>query len=152
MVHKSKNDQEEKKKEKKKELSDLFESSQEKKGEVAKEKVKLKHVEVQKQKMSPDAADLAKSLKEQMLTHDHFERLSNDEITVLETFMNRRLFLSRIAIIANQSRIPLGIEPFKKADLEKILENLMDKGYVESETMGDKEVYFLTERGKYRVQ
>ena len=95
---------------------------------------------------------MAKRLKEQVLTHDSFERLSNDEKTILESFMGKRLFLSRIAIITNQSRIPLGIEPFKKADLEEILNNLIAKGYVASEIVGNNRVYFLTERGKYRVQ
>ena len=80
------------------------------------------------------------------------EELSNDEITLLETFMGRRLFLSRIAIIANQSRIPLGIEPFKKADLEMLLNSLIRKGFVKSEIVRDEIVYILTEKGKERVQ
>ena len=66
--------------------------------------------------------------------------------------MGKRLFLERIAIIANQSRIPLGIPGFKKAELEKILEDLISKGYIQAQLVGDKNVYFLTERGKYRVQ
>ncbi|MHA2088567.1 MAG: hypothetical protein ACW972_09835, partial [Promethearchaeota archaeon] len=70
----------------------------------------------------------------------------------LETFMGKRLFLERIAIIANQSRIPLGIPGFKKAELEKILEDLISKQYIEAQLVGEKNVYFLTERGKYRVQ
>ncbi len=119
---------------------------------VAKDLVTLKHVEVKKQEMSPEARDLAQTLKERYLEHDQFERLSNDEITILETFMNKRLFLERIAIIANQSRIPLGIPGFKKAELEEILENLILKGYLESQMVGEKNVYFLTERGKYRIQ
>ena len=80
-----------------------------KKKTVAKDLVKLKHVEVKKQEVSPETRDLAQTLKERILEHDQFERLSNDEITILETFMGKRLFLDRIAIIANQSRIPLGI-------------------------------------------
>ncbi len=119
---------------------------------VAKDLVTLKHVEVKKQDISPEARDLAQTLKERYLEHDQFERLSNDEITILETFMNKRLFLERIAIIANQSRIPLGIPGFKKAELEEILENLISKGYIESQMVGEKNVYFLTERGKYRIQ
>ena len=119
---------------------------------VAKDLVTLKHVEVKKQEISQETRDLAQTLKEQYLEHDQFERLSNDEITILETFMGKRLFLERIAIIANQSRMPLGIPGFKKAELEKILEDLISKGYIEAELVGDKHVYFLTERGKYRVQ
>jgi len=71
---------------------------------------------------------------------------------VLESFTSKRMFLTRIAIIANQSRLPLGIEPFNKADLEKILDTLMSKGYLEVELVGGKNVYILTERGKYRLQ
>ncbi len=128
------------------------EKNEGKKKLVAKDLVTLKHVETQKQKISAETRDLAQSLKESYLEHDQFERLSNDEITILETFMGKRLFLERIAIIANQSRIPLGIPGFKRAELEKILDDLVSKGYLESEKVGDKPVYFLTERGKYRVQ
>ena len=119
---------------------------------VAKDLVRLKHVEVKKQEVSSETRDLAKALKESILEHDKFEELSNDEITILETFMGKRLFLERIAIIANQSRIPLGIPGFKKADLELILNNLISKDYIKAEMVGDKKVYILTERGKYRVQ
>ncbi|MFX0020925.1 MAG: hypothetical protein ACFE9S_01270 [Candidatus Hermodarchaeota archaeon] len=128
---------------------------EEKKGKkklVAKDLVTLTHVETHKQEISPETRNLAQALKESYLEHDQFERLSNDEITILETFMGKRLFLERIAIIANQSRIPLGIPGFKKAELEKILEDLVSKGYLESEMVGEKPVYYLTERGKYRVQ
>lgn len=119
---------------------------------VAKDLVQLKHVEVKKQELSPETRNLAQTLKERFIEHDQFERLSNDEITILETFMGKRLFLERIAIIANQSRIPLGIPGFKKSELEEILNHLISKGYIESEMVGDKCVYILTERGKYRVQ
>jgi hypothetical protein len=128
------------------------ESTEQKKAPVAKDLVKLKHVEVKKQELSPESRDLAQTLKERYLTQDQFERLTNDEITILETFMGKRLFLERIAIIVNQSRVPLGIPGFKKAELEEILEGLITKGYIEEEIVGDKPVYFLTERGKYRVQ
>ena len=123
-----------------------------KKKPVAKDLVTLKHVEIQKQKISPETRDLAQTLKESYIEHDQFERLTNDEITILETFMGKRLFLERIAIIVNQSRIPLGIPGFKKAELEELLEGLISKEYIEFDVVGDKNVYFLTERGKYRVQ
>ena len=119
---------------------------------VAKDLVTLKHVEVKKQEISPETRDLAQTLKESYIEHDQFERLTNDEITILETFMGKRLFLERIAIIVNQSRIPLGIPGFKKAEFEKILDDLISKGYLEFDVVGEKNVYFLTERGKYRVQ
>ncbi|MFX1409328.1 MAG: hypothetical protein ACFFA6_03180 [Promethearchaeota archaeon] len=126
--------------------------SKHKKQPVAKDLVKLKHVEVKKQEVSQETMDLAQALKEKYIEHDQFERLSNDEITILETIMDKRLFLTRIAIIANQSRLPLGIEPFKKVDLEKLLDGLISKGYINVEKVEDKLVYSLTERGKYRVQ
>jgi hypothetical protein len=130
----------------------IEEMAKDKKAPVAKDLVKLKHVDVKKQEVSQETLDLAKTLKDQYLKHDQFERLSNDELTILESFISGRMFLSRIAIVANQSRIPLGIDPFKKVDLEKILTSLIQKGYIESEKVGDQFVYFLTERGKYRLQ
>jgi len=107
---------------------------------------------VKKQEVSQETLNLAQTLRDQFIEHDQFEILSNDEITLLESFIGKRLFLTRIAIVVNQSRVPLGIEPLKKAELEKLLESLISKGYVKSEKVGDNEVYFLTERGNYRVQ
>lgn len=130
----------------------LEQVAQNKKSPVAKDLVQLKHVEVKKQEVSQETIELAKTLKDQILVHDQFERLSNDELTVLESFMSKRMFLTRIAIVVNQSRMQLGIEPFKKADLEKILKVLISKGYLETEQVGDNIVYILTERGKYRIQ
>ena len=130
----------------------LEQMAQSKKSPVAKDLVQLKHVEIKKQKISSETLDLANTLKEQLLEHDQFERLSNDELTILESFNNKRMLLPRIAIVANQSRIPLGIEPFKKVELEKILDTLIFKGYVEVEQVKSKNVYILTERGKYRIQ
>ena len=130
----------------------LEQMAQGKKQPVAKDMVTLKHVEVKKQEVSQETKDLAQTLKQQVLTHDQFEKLTNDEITVLESFMGKRLFLSRIAIIVNQSRIPLGIEGLKKAELEEILDNMIAKGYIQSEQVNDNTVYFLTERGEYRIQ
>ena len=143
----------------KKELGDkekirnyLEQMAQSKKSPVAKDLVQLKHVEVNKQKISTETLDLAITLKEQYLEHDQFERLSNDDLTILESFISKRMLLTRIAIVANQSRIPLGIEPFKKAELEKILDTLISKGYLEVEQVEGNNVYILTERGKYRIQ
>ena len=143
----------------KKELEDkekirnyLEQMAQSKKSPIAKDLVQLKHVEVKKQKISPETLDLANTLKEQYLEHDQFERLSNDELTILESFISKRMLLTRIAIVVNQSRIPLGIEPFKKAELEKILDTLIFKGYLEVEQVEGNKIYVLTERGKYRIQ
>ncbi|MEJ2277495.1 MAG: hypothetical protein P8Y70_07070 [Candidatus Lokiarchaeota archaeon] len=137
----------------KEKMSSLFRKAAENKDKrVAKEKVNLTHVETKKQEASQETIDLAKRLKEQVITHDSFEKLSNDELTIIESIMNKRMFLSRIAIISNQSRVPMGKEPFKKAELEEILSNLIAKGYIASEIVGNNRVYYLTERGKYRVQ
>jgi hypothetical protein len=130
----------------------LEEAAKHKKAPIAKDLVELTHVEIKKQQIPQETMDLATTLKERYLEHDHFERLSNDELTILESFMGKRLFLNRIAIVANQSRVPLGIPPFKKAELETILNKLMEKGYIQSEMVEGTPVYFLTERGKYRVQ
>ena len=119
---------------------------------AAKDLVKLKHVEVKKQEVSAETIDLAKSLKEQVLEHDKFEELSNNELTILEAFMGRRLLLTRIAIIVNQSRIPLGVPGLTKAELEAILDGLSRKGYINGEIVNENLVFWLTERGKYRVQ
>ena len=138
--------------EKEKIRSYIEQMAQSKKQPIAKELVQLKHVEVKKQELSQETLDLAKSLRDKYIEHDQFERLSNDELTILETFGGKRLFLNRIAIIANQSRIPLGIKPFKKLELEKILNSLIMKGYIEAEEVGNDTVFYLTERGKYRTQ
>lgn len=119
---------------------------------VAKDLVILSHVETKKQEVGEHVQDLSKVLKDRLLEHDQFEKLSNEELTILESIMDKRMFLRRIAIIANQSRIPLGIEPFKKDDLLKILNGLIKKGYVIKERIAENDVFYLTERGKYRIQ
>ena len=125
---------------------------EEKKKPVAKDLVELKHVEVKKQEISQETKELANVIKTQGLTQDQSNELSNDEITILESFIGKRLFLTRIAIVVNQSRIPLGIEPFKKAELEQLLENLINKGFIDFSIVEDKHVYFLTEKGKECIQ
>lgn len=119
---------------------------------VAKDLVILSHVETKKQEVGEHVQDLSKVLKDRLLEHDQFEKLSNEELTILESIMDKRMFLRRIAIITNQSRIPLGIEPFKKDDLLKILNGLIKKGYVIKERIAENDVFYLTERGKYRIQ
>lgn len=119
---------------------------------VAKDLVKLKHIEVQKKDVSQDIMDLANAMKEKGLDQDSKEKLTNDEITVLESFVGKRLFLRRIAIVVNQSRVPLGLEPFKKEDLEKLLDRLIHKEYIDFDVVNDERVYFLTEKGKEKIQ
>jgi hypothetical protein len=119
---------------------------------VAKDLVQLTHVEVKKQDLSKDTVELVEAMKEKGFDKDESDNLTNDEITILGSFMNKRLFLTRIAIIANQSRIPLGIEPFKKEDLERILDRLIHRELIDFEIVNNERVYFLTEKGKEVVQ
>jgi len=124
-----------------------------KKSPIAKEIVSLKHVETKKQKVSKETINLSQNLKAQIKSQENAEALSNDEITVLESFMEKsRLFLSRIAIIVNQSRVVLGNEGLKKAELEDILNSLINKGYLETQVVNENTVYILTESGKDRIQ
>ncbi len=125
--------------------------SEDEEKKYAKDQVKLKHIETKRQKLDEETINLAKKLKDKMITHDSFNKLSNDEITVIESIQDKRMFLSRIAIIVNQSRVPMGKEPFKKAKLEDILGDLISKGYVKSEIVVDKRVYYLSERGRERI-
>lgn len=129
-------------------------NQEEKEGEkkqTAKDKVKLKHIETKKQDVDDETVNLAKKIREKVITQDSFEKLSNNEITILESIQDKRMFLNRIAIIANQSRVPMGKEPFKKVELEDILSDLISKGYVTSEIVNERRVYYLTERAKERI-
>jgi hypothetical protein len=126
--------------------------SSSKKKSVAKDIVQLTHVDVKKREISKETVELADIIKQKGLDQNQIEDLTNDEITILESFENKRLFLSRIAIIANQSRIPLGIQPFMKEDLEKLLDRLIHREYLDFEIVNKERVYFLTEKGKQRLQ
>jgi len=133
----------------KEELADVFKKvAKNEKKVVAKDLVQLKHVETKKQEVSQETKELADALKQQ----EEEEKLSNDEITILESFIGKRLFLRRIAIVVNQSRIPLGIEPFKKEELEKLLDRLIHNGYIDFDIVNNERVYLLTEKGKELIQ
>ena len=125
---------------------------QDEKKPVAKDLVQLKHVEVKKQEISKETKELVEAIKTQVLKQDQSKELSNDEITILESFIGKRLFLTRIAIVINQSRIPLGIEPLKRQELETLLDRLIFKGYIDFTIIEDKRVYFLTEKGRELLQ
>ncbi len=127
-------------------------TTQDKKKIVAKDLVELKHVEVKKQEMSKETKNLADTLKKVGQMEGVSEELTNDEITILESFIGKRLFLRRIAIVVNQSRIPLGIEPFKKEELELLLDRLIHKKYIDFEIVNQERVYFLIEKGKEFIQ
>lgn len=139
--------------EKKEKVRSYFEEAAKgKEKKVAKDLVELKPVKTEKQKPSEETVNLAQALRDNVITHDSFEKLSNNEITIIESIQDKRMFLNRIAIIANQSRMPMGKEPFKKAELEEILDNLIAKGYVKTEIVGENRVYYLSEKGLYRIQ
>ena len=119
-------------------------TAQDKKKIVAKDLVELEHVEVKKQEVSQETKNLADILKQIGIEEGVSEELTNDEITILESFVGKRLFLRRIAIVINQSRIPLGIEPFKKEELELLLDRLIHKDYIDFDIVNEERVYFLT--------
>ncbi|MFX1275220.1 MAG: hypothetical protein ACFFAT_09290 [Promethearchaeota archaeon] len=122
------------------------------KAPVAKDLVTLKHVETKKQTVSQETKNLADAIKEIGAFEEKSDELTNDELTILESFEKKRLFLSRIAIIVNQSRVMIGMEGFKKAELEDILNNLIAKGYLDSQVVNENIVYILTEKGEERIQ
>lgn len=127
-------------------------TTQDKKKIVAKDLVELEHVEVKKQEMSQETKNLSDALKQVGQEEGVSEELTNDEITILESFVGKRLFLRRIAIVVNQSRIPLGIEPFKKEELELLLDRLIHKDYINFDIVNQERVYFLTDKGKEYIQ
>ena len=122
------------------------------KAPVAKDLVTLKHVETKKQTVSQETKNLASVLKDRGTLKEISDKLSNDELTILEAFEKKRLFLSRIAIIVNQSRVMMGMEGYKKAELETILNNLIAKGYLDSQVVNENMVYILTDKGEERIQ
>ena len=119
---------------------------------VAKDLVVLKHVETKKQEVSRETKELAKSLGVQLKIEESSDKLSNEELIVLEAFEKKRLFLPRIAIIVNQSRVMMGMEGLKKEELETYLNSLIKKGFLESETVNERIVYIITEKGRERIQ
>ena len=127
-------------------------TTQDKKKIVAKDLVELEHVEVKKQEMSQETMNLSDALKQIGQEEGVSEELTNDEMTILESFVGKRLFLRRIAIVVNQSRIPLGIEPFKKEELELLLDRLIHKNYIDFDVVNQERVYFLTDKGKEYIQ
>ena len=139
---------EEKEEKEEKKVSSSEKPDQKKKKIVAKELIELTHVETRKQEISQRTKQFAETLKQKESEKKPIEKLSNDEMTILQSFMEKRLFLNRIAIIINQSRIPLGKEPFKKAELEDLMNGLISKGLITSVMVNKEKVYILTEKGR----
>jgi len=130
----------------------IDEMAKDQKAPVAKDLVTLKHVETKKQAVSQETKNLASVLKDSGKLKETSDKLNNDELTILEAFEKKRLFMSRIAIIVNQSRVMMGMEGYKKAELEVILNNLIAKGYLDSQVVNENVVYILTDKGEERIQ
>ncbi len=130
----------------------IDEMAKDQKAPVAKDLVTLKHVETKKQAVSQETKNLASVLKDSGKLKETSDKLNNDELTILEAFEKKRLFMSRIAIIVNQSRVMMGMEGYKKAELEIILNNLIAKGYLDSQVVNENVVYILTDKGEERIQ
>ena len=130
----------------------IDEMAKDQKAPVAKDLVTLKHVETKKQAVSQETKNLANVLKDSGKLKETSDKLNNDELTILEAFEKKRLFMSRIAIIVNQSRVMMGMEGYKKAELEVILNNLIAKGYLDSQVVNENVVYILTDKGEEHIQ
>lgn len=130
------------------------EGGPEKDSRPARERVQLKHVERSKgSKQAPvELKTVLDSAQERQKVR---APLSNDELTLLSAIGKKRMFLSRIAIIVNQSRAPLGLPLLKEADFVGLLETLEKRGLVVSEhvkTEGrERVVYYLSEEGKDEI-
>ncbi|GAB4315359.1 MAG: hypothetical protein Kow0069_17190 [Promethearchaeota archaeon] len=121
---------------------------------VARDLVKLRHVETRKQEVA-----VAPELREQLELAEQKRRLesplSNEEVVVLSALEQRRMFLSRVAIVVNQGRVPLGLPPLGREELEGTLSRLVERGLVERQLVRsegqERWVYFLTEAGREQV-
>ena len=82
-------------------------------------------------------------------------KLTTDEQAIMTSFQKNRMLLDRIWIITNQSRIQMGMDGYKRGNLKKILDNLVDMGYLKYEAVHYEskfnDVYILTELGKEQV-
>ncbi len=118
---------------------------------VARDMVKLKHVETQVQKPTGLSAMLKEKAKQES---DAKEKLSDDAFAAISAILeSKRLFLQRILIVLNQSRVPLGKPPLKEAEVRDLMNELAKKDIVKmvsvtTEGLGPREVYSLTEKGK----
>ncbi len=119
--------------------------------EVARDIVKLKHVETQVQKPTGLSAMLKEKVKQES---DAKEKLSDDAFAAISSILeSKRLFLERILIVVNQSRVPLGKPPLKPAEVRDLMHELEKRNIVKiatvtTEGLGPREVYSLTDKGK----
>ncbi len=118
---------------------------------VARDLVKLKHVETQVQKPTGLSAMLKVKVKQES---DAKEKLSDDAFAAISAISDsKRLLFERILIVVNQTRVPLGKAPLKEAEVRDLMNELVKKDIVKvvtvtTEGLGPREVYSLTEKGK----
>jgi len=123
----------------------------EKDKKVARDLVKLKHVETQVQKATGLSAVLKEKSKQET---DAKEKLSEDAFAAISAISeSKRLFLQRIQIVVNQSRVPLAKPPLREAEFRELMTDLVKRDivnlqFVTTEGLGPREVYSLTEKGK----
>ncbi|MHA1474831.1 MAG: hypothetical protein ACTSRX_09785 [Promethearchaeota archaeon] len=123
---------------------------------IAKDFVNLTHVETKKQKVDYKGMVDILSQKEAYDEQQQFrKKLTTDEQAIMTSFQKKRMLLDRIWIITNQSRIQMGLDGYKRENLKKILDNLVDMGYLTYEAVQYEskfnDVYILTELGKEQV-
>ncbi len=118
---------------------------------VARDLVKLKHVETQVQKPTGLSAMLKEKVKQES---DAKEKLSDDAFAAISAISDsKRLLFERILIVVNQTRVPLGKPALKEAEVRDLMNDLAKKDIVKvasvtTEGLGPREVYSLTEKGK----
>jgi hypothetical protein len=118
---------------------------------VARDLVKLKHVETHIQKPTSLSETLKQKVKQESETK---EKLSDDAFAAISAISDsKRLFLQRILIVLNQSRVPLGKPPLKEAEVRELMNELVKKDIVKmvsvtTEGLAPREVYSLTDKGK----
>ena len=122
---------------------------------MARDQVKLTHVETHRQEAhlenAPESqlkAQLTSALERAEVTAP----LSNDELNVISAIGKRRLFLQRIMIIMNQTRVPLGLAPLREDDLLEVLKSLEKTRMLITELVHsegqERLVFYLTEEGQ----
>lgn len=119
---------------------------EEKKGAPARDTVVLKKVKTREQKVNLSEEELAMARKFEAGMNPKQE-LTNDEITVINILEKQKLLTRRILIKFNQTRAALGLQLLKTAEVQALVDSLMQKGFVTSRDAPAGIVYYLTEAG-----
>lgn len=108
--------------------------------------VKLKKVKTKHQDVDLSDSEIAMARRFEQQTPK--ASLSNDEITLINIFEKKKLFLANIAIMFNQTRATLGMSLLKKEDLLGLLDGLKARGLVATRpTPSGEDVFYLTDEG-----